>query len=180
MNCHRFVVAVFVFSLSAGVFAQTTETKSFQVAGVARTYVIHVPSGLSNNPPLVFNIHGYNIDGALMRSITQMDKVADREKFIIIYPSALNKSWNMSGGDDLTFLRALVDTIDAEYHIDRNRVYAIGFLPGRIHEFFTRVQIFGCFCRHSSGVGHAELNLHAQTSGSHVSEIRDKGKCGYR
>jgi len=133
------MVAVFVFLLSTSVFAQTTVTKSFQVAGVARTCVVHVPSGLSNNPPLVFNIHGYNIDGALMRSITQMDKVADREKFIIIYPNAINKSWNMSGGDDLTFLRALVDTIDAEYHIDRNRVYASGFSQGGFMSF-----LLGC------------------------------------
>jgi poly(3-hydroxybutyrate) depolymerase len=139
MYFHRFVVTAFVFSLSAGISAQKTETKSFQVAGVARTYVIHVPGGLSNNPPLVFNIHGYNIDGALMRTITQMDKVADREKFIIIYPSAINKSWNMSGGDDLTFLRALVDTVDAQYHIDRNRVYASGFSQGGFMSF-----LLGC------------------------------------
>jgi poly(3-hydroxybutyrate) depolymerase len=133
------MVAAFVFLLSAGVFAQTTVTKSFQVAGVDRTCVVHVPSGLSSNPPLVFNIHGYNIDGALMRSITQMDKVADREKFIIIYPNAINKSWNMNGGDDLTFLRALVDTIDAQYHIDRNRVYASGFSQGGFMSF-----LLGC------------------------------------
>ena len=131
MNCHRFLAAAFILSLSAGVFAQTTETKSFQVAGVARTYITHIPSGLSSNPPLVFNIHGYNIDGALMRSITQMDKVADRDKFIIVYPSAINKSWNMTtGGDDLTFIVAIIDSIDARYHIDRNRVYATGFSQG--------------------------------------------------
>jgi poly(3-hydroxybutyrate) depolymerase len=125
------MVAVFVSVLSTGVPAQTTETKSFQVAGVARTYVIHVPAGLSTTPPLVFNIHGYNIDGALMRSITQMDKVADRDKFIIVYPSALNKSWNMTtGGDDLTFIVAIIDSVDAKYHIDRNRVYATGFSQG--------------------------------------------------
>jgi polyhydroxybutyrate depolymerase len=131
MNRSSFLAVVYMISLSAGGFAQTTETKSFQVAGTARTYIVHVPSGLSNNPPLVFNIHGYNIDGALMRSITQMDKVADREKFIIVYPSALNKSWNMTtGGDDLTFIVAIIDSIDAKYHIDRNRVYATGFSQG--------------------------------------------------
>ena len=131
MNRRNFLVAAFMVSLSAGGFAQTTETKSFQVAGVARTYIAHIPGGLSTTPPLVFNIHGYNIDGALMRSITQMDKVADREKFIIVYPSAINKSWNMTtGGDDLTFIVAIIDSIDAKYHINRNRVYATGFSQG--------------------------------------------------
>ena len=131
-----FLISVFIFSLSAGGFAQTTETKTFKVAGVTRTYIVHVPSGLSNNPPLVLSIHGYNIDGALFRAITQTDKVADREKFIIVYPSALNKSWNITtGGDDLTFLRAIVDTIDVKYHIDRNRVYATGFSMGGFMSF---------------------------------------------
>jgi poly(3-hydroxybutyrate) depolymerase len=131
MNRFNFLATFILISLSAGSFAQTTETKSFQVAGVSRTYITHVPSGLSNNPPLVFNIHGYNIDGALMRSITQMDKVADKEKFIIVYPSAINKSWNMTtGGDDLTFIVAIIDSIDAKYHINRNRVYATGFSQG--------------------------------------------------
>jgi poly(3-hydroxybutyrate) depolymerase len=140
MNRCGFLVAVFIVSLSVGGFAQTTETKTFQVAGVTRTYITHVPSGLSNNPPLVISIHGYNIDGALFRSITQTDKVADREKFIIVYPSALNKSWNMTtGGDDLTFLVAIVDTIDAKYHIDRNRVYATGFSQGGFMSF-----LLGC------------------------------------
>jgi poly(3-hydroxybutyrate) depolymerase len=146
MNCHRFEVAVFVFLLSAGVFAQTTETKSFQVAGVARTYITHVPGGLSTHPPLVLNIHGYNIDGSLMRAITRMDKVADREKFIVVYPSALNKSWNMTtGGDDLTFIVAIIDSIDAKYHIDRNRVYATGFSQGGFINFLLGCQYSDVF-----------------------------------
>jgi len=37
MNWYRLVVATFIFSLQTTVFAQTTATKSFQVAGVART-----------------------------------------------------------------------------------------------------------------------------------------------
>jgi poly(3-hydroxybutyrate) depolymerase len=136
MNRCNFLVAAFMVSLSVGGFTQTTETKSFQVAGVPRTYIVHVPSGLSTTPPLVFNIHGYNIDGALFRSITQTDKVADREKFIIVYPSAINKSWNITtGGDDLTFLREIIDSIDVKYHIDRNRIYAAGFSMGGFMSF---------------------------------------------
>jgi poly(3-hydroxybutyrate) depolymerase len=144
MNRHGFLAALFIFSLSAGVLVQAggfggKPTDSFKFAGVMRSYVVYAPSGLGSNPPLVFNVHGYNIDGPLMRAITQMDKVADREKFIIVYPSALNKSWNMSGGDDLTFIVAIIDTIDARYHIDRNRVYATGFSQGGFISF-----LLGC------------------------------------
>jgi poly(3-hydroxybutyrate) depolymerase len=144
MNRKGFLGIVLFVSLSAGLFAQASgfggkPTDSFKVAGVMRYYVVYAPSGLGGNPPLVFNVHGYNIDGPLMRAITQMDKVADREKFIIVYPSALNKSWNMSGGDDLTFIVSIIDTIDARYHIDRNRVYATGFSQGGFISF-----LLGC------------------------------------
>jgi poly(3-hydroxybutyrate) depolymerase len=134
---HNLIATACIALLSSGSFAQTTLT--FPVAGVTRTSIVHAPSGLSDKPPLMLQIHGYNIDGSLWQRITQMDKVADREKFIVVYPSALNKSWNMNGGDDLTFLRALIDTVDARYHIDRNRVYVSGFSQGGFMSF-----LMGC------------------------------------
>jgi poly(3-hydroxybutyrate) depolymerase len=145
MNRYSFLVAALIFGLSAGGLTQVSgfggkPTDSFKVAGVMRYYSLHAPSGLGSNPPLVFNVHGYNIDGPLMQAITQMDKVADRDKFIIVYPSALNKSWNMTtGGDDLTFIVAIIDTIDARYHINRNRVYVTGFSQGGFISF-----LLGC------------------------------------
>jgi poly(3-hydroxybutyrate) depolymerase len=144
MNHQKFLVFTFILFLSVGGFTQASgfgkaATDSFKVAGVMRYYSVHAPGGL-NSPPLVFNIHGYNIDGPLMESITQMDKVADREKFIIVYPSAINKSWNMTtGGDDLTFIVAIIDTIDKKYHVDRNRVYVTGFSQGGFISF-----LLGC------------------------------------
>jgi poly(3-hydroxybutyrate) depolymerase len=135
MNRRGILIIAFIVISSAGGFGGTP-TDSFKVAGVMRYYSKHVPSGLSGNPPLVFTIHGYNIDGPLMEAITQMDKVADREKFIIIYPSAINKSWNITtGGDDLTFILAIIDTINVKYHIDRNRIYATGFSMGGFMDF---------------------------------------------
>jgi poly(3-hydroxybutyrate) depolymerase len=145
MNRHSFILVVFVFSVLAVSLAQASgfggkPTDSFKVAGVMRYYSVHAPGGLGSNPPLVFTIHGYNIDGPLMEAITQMDKVADRDKFIIVYPSALNKSWNMTtGGDDLTFIVAIIDTIDARYHINRNRIYVTGFSQGGFMSF-----LLGC------------------------------------
>ncbi len=128
---YRTAVAVIAVSLSVSVFAQT---KTMQIAGVSRTYIVHAPTGVSN-PPLVINIHGYNMDAASEQSYTKMDQVADREKFIVVYPSAINKSWGLSGADDYTFILAIIDAIDAKYHIDKRRIYACGFSQGGFMSF---------------------------------------------
>ncbi|HEX2955276.1 MAG TPA: PHB depolymerase family esterase [Chitinispirillaceae bacterium] len=132
------LVVVFVFTISASLSAQT---KTMNIAGVNRTYIVHAPSGI-NNPPLLLNIHGYNMDGPTQQSYTEMDKVADREKFIVVYPSAINKSWDMSGTNDFTFLMAIIDTVDKQYKIDRKRIYSCGFSQGG---FMT----FNLACRYS-------------------------------
>jgi poly(3-hydroxybutyrate) depolymerase len=131
MNRYCILVAAFIFSLSVSGFAQT---QSMQIAGVSRNYIVHAPSGVSN-PPLVLNIHGYNMDAASEQSYTQMDKVADREKFIVVYPNAINKSWDMSGSNDFTFLMAIIDTVGKKYSIDRNRIYSCGFSQGGFMTF---------------------------------------------
>ncbi|MBN1760247.1 MAG: T9SS type A sorting domain-containing protein [Chitinispirillaceae bacterium] len=111
-----------------------SQTRTMQIAGVQRSYIVHAPSGLQN-PPFVLNIHGYNMDAASEQSYTRMDQIADREKFIVVYPNAINKSWNMSGQDDFTFLMAIIDTIDNQYHIDRKRIYSCGFSQGGFMTF---------------------------------------------
>jgi poly(3-hydroxybutyrate) depolymerase len=131
MNCHSVLVAAFVVFLSAGVFAQT---RNMQIAGVTRTYILHAPSGLSN-PPLVFNIHGYNMDAASEQSYTKMDQIADREKFIVVYPDAINKSWDLTGANDYAFILAIIDTMNAKYHIDKARIYSCGFSQGGFMSF---------------------------------------------
>ena len=122
----RFLLPFLAILLPAVVSAQT---KTIQIAGVSRTYILHAPSGVTN-PPLVLNIHGYNMDAASEQSYTKMDQIADREKFIVVYPNAINKSWDMSGANDFTFLLAIIDTMDKKYKIDRTRVYACGFSQG--------------------------------------------------
>ena len=120
---------VAVFLAAAGSFAQTTQTISFKVGGTARSGVVHVPAGV-NKPPVVFFVHGYGGNGAGFANDTKADKVADREKFIAVYPSANGGAWSMYDTSEYPFLRMLLDTVDARYKIDRNRVYCAGFSQG--------------------------------------------------
>ncbi len=132
LRCLLAIVAV--LSMSAGVFGQGAQTKNMRIAGVNRSYIIYVPSGI-NKPPLLFTLHGYNQDAAWAHSATKMDNVAEREKFIVVYPDAINRSWDMSGPNDYNFLMAIIDTVDNKYGIDRERIYSCGFSQGGFMTF---------------------------------------------
>lgn len=128
---HRTITLFLLATMALGTkaLAQTTQTLSFNAAGKARSAVVYIPSGVSK-PPVVFFVHGYGGNGAAFANDTKGNKVADREKFIAIYPSAIGGSWSMQDTSDYPFIRALLDTVDARHKIDRNRVYCTGFSQG--------------------------------------------------
>ena len=153
MNCRRFLVLAFLVSLAGTGFGQTTQTISFNVAGVSRSFVAHVPSGISN-PPLVFFVHGYGGSGSSFENDTKADKVADHEKFIAVYPSAISGSWAMNDTTDYPFLLAIIDTVDARYHIDRKRIYCSGFSQGGFISFGLGYKYPGIFAAIAPVSGH--------------------------
>jgi len=117
--------------LSSTIFAQT---QSLEIMGDTRTYIVHIPEGVEN-PPLVFNIHGQGATAQNQRDWTSMNEIADREKFIVVYPNAIDKSWDYFGQHEFAFILAIIETIDAEYNIDRNRIYSMGFSQGGVISF---------------------------------------------
>jgi len=130
MKRQAYLLSVGIFSAAIAGFTQTSQTLNFQVAGKARNCVVHVPSATSK-PAVVFFLHGAGGSGAGFQNDTKADVVADREKFIAAYPSGISGNWDYSNGSqDFTFMMALIDTIDARYKIDRNKVYVTGFSMG--------------------------------------------------
>lgn len=140
---HRIILSACLFlTLSAwNGFAQgQTVNLTYKVAGVDRQTILYAPSGLGANPPLMYVIHGFNMSGQQEVTLTQMNKVADTAKFIVVYPNALKntnneQSWDMSGANDYNYLLSLIDTAEGRYHIDRNRVYISGFSQGGFFSF---------------------------------------------
>jgi poly(3-hydroxybutyrate) depolymerase len=106
---------------------------SFKTGGAMRSFLIYAPTGFTQ-PALLISMHGAAGDGALQQSRTQFDTIADREKFIVVYPNGnytnASHSWDLSGDEDVTFLCALIDTMIARYSVDRTRVYCNGFSLG--------------------------------------------------
>ena len=144
MHRHNFRAAACLLLLAASGFAQTNVTLTFQVAGKTRHSVVHVPSG-TTKPAVVFFIHGANGSGANFQRETRGDATADREKFIAVYPSASatggTGAWDdMRGTGNFPFFQALIDTLNARYQIDKNRIYMTGFSQGGFISFAA-----GCF-----------------------------------
>jgi poly(3-hydroxybutyrate) depolymerase len=122
-------IAALCLALLAGAQAQTS-TVNMQFGGKARNYILHLPPGNVTRPPLMFILHGFGGTAADQQNSVKMDGIADREKFIVAYPNAVNKNWDQVGDSDWKFILAVLDSIDAKHPVDRNRVYLAGFSQG--------------------------------------------------
>lgn len=144
---------VLVASLLASAPPGVAQTLSIKIAGVDRGAIVHAPSGLSR-PALVLLLHGLGGDGTAMQSSTQMDKVADREKFVAVYPSAVGGTWDYAGAkNDYAFFKAIIDSTVARYGVDRERVYVTGFSQGggeAVHAAFNYPDVFAAVAPVSS------------------------------
>lgn len=145
----------------AGVFVE----RKIDVTGRSRAYRLVVPKGLDSKTaaPLVFAFHGYGDTKAGMASYTQLDKLAEAMRFILVYPEGRvdgkNHYWNVTlsaARHDVDFFDELYDLISKEYNIDRNRVYAVGMSNGA---FFVnllasqRSDRIAAIASHSGGIG---------------------------
>jgi polyhydroxybutyrate depolymerase len=109
-------------------------------SGESRTYLLYVPSSYDRNKPtpLVISLHAAALWGAAQMEISQWNRVADREGFIVVYPSGVEghgpRIWRADGGAGLTkdvrFISDLIDTLEAAYNIDAARIYANGLSNG--------------------------------------------------
>lgn len=116
----------------------------------ARTSVFYVPSSYdpAEPMPLVIVLHGRFGSGAGTADYTGMNRVAEAQGFIALYPDGLpnygaitpfDTGWNYlrgipgagdEGSDDAAFLRDLIADLSLDLAIDQARVYVIGVSNG--------------------------------------------------
>lgn len=123
----------------AGCAAATRTVRYFElvtVDGAQRRALVNVPAHAAGAPlPLVLAFHGAGADGRFMESYTGLSKMADRDDFVAVYPTAHGKLWNSTGrgsgpDDDVAFVRSLIDDIESKLCVDPARVYATGVSNG--------------------------------------------------
>ena len=110
----------------------------------SRSYLLYTPPGVSNldTLPVVFAIHGGGGTAKGLERITKrrFNELAYEQKFLLVYPNAVSKTWN-SGRleilkprnkdvDDVGFLLAILEELKAEFNVDESKVFATGISNG--------------------------------------------------
>lgn len=111
-------------------------------SGQDRAYDVHLPPSYdgSSEMPVVLVFHGFRQTTEGARLLTGMDGVADAHDFIVVYPAAFLRVWeveniNLHQADDLEFVETLIDQLDEDLAIDRSRIYATGFSNGAMMSY---------------------------------------------
>lgn len=79
--------------------------------------------------PLLLAFHGGIGTGQSMAEKTGFSPLADQKCFVVTYPDGLDKRWHDGGsdvGNDIGFVRALIDELLHTLSIDSDRIYATG------------------------------------------------------
>ena len=104
--------------------------------GVERRYLVYLPAGYDGRAalPLVLEFHGSGGTAEGQLTTSQLSAVADAERFAIVAPQAVGQRWNVppdaAKPDDVRFVAEMLNAVERQVCIDRQRVYATGFSGG--------------------------------------------------
>ncbi len=112
----------------------------------ARPYDLNVPRSYdgSKPAPVVVMLHGFGATPFIEEAVYQLTAISEAEGFLYATPSGMHDPmgrpfWNAtdaccdelnSGVDDVAYLNAVVDDIEAHYNVDRKRVFFTGHSNG--------------------------------------------------
>jgi len=116
---------------------------SIKSHGLRRTYLLHVPISYdaTKPTPIVLFFHASHRTGEEAARITNFNKLADQNNFIVVYPDGVDRVWNdgrvrrsarWHNIDDVGFAKALIDHLLKTLNIDSKRIYASGRSNGAI------------------------------------------------
>ncbi len=137
-NYYFLLVLLSIFLLP---MRSNAQEETLQVGAITRKMIVHAPSGIEENRPLVISMHGLNQTMYDQVNQTQIGSVADANKFVLVYPQAIDNSWQLWGTGDTDFILAIIDEMYDRYGIDRDRVYLSGFSMGGMMSYYAMTQI---------------------------------------
>jgi polyhydroxybutyrate depolymerase len=106
-----------------------------------RHYYVHLPPGHDQAPsmPLLIALHGRLGTGKRMSKQSGFNEIADRERFMVVYPDGIKRSWADGRGvtradeqnvHDVMFLDKLIQYLRGRFSVDNSRIYLIGHSNG--------------------------------------------------
>jgi len=113
---------------------------------MVRTYVVHLPVDYTPGRayPLVLAFHGRRTTASWMARRTYLNRVADEQHFLVVYPDGYKEQWGdgrgqtpseREGVDDVAFIATLIETLCTQLPIDARRIYATGISNGGFFSF---------------------------------------------
>ena len=115
----------------------------FSNAAGSRTYKVYVPAGTFDAPPpLVVMLHGCTQSADDFAAGTQMNRLADEQRFVVVYPeqgadSNPSKCWNwfkpqdqLRGAGEPSLIAGIVRTVAAQHGADARRIFVAGLSAG--------------------------------------------------
>lgn len=146
---------------------QTGSTHSidrhFTVGGRDRHFLIDLPPRYASRGPMpvVLDFHGGGGSPSRARTQTGFTSVAGAAGAIVVYPAGSGQlgndrllTWNVGtccgyaqrqNIDEVAFVRALLDTLEANYHVDTSRVFATGFSNGAMMTYLVGCRLSNRF-----------------------------------
>jgi polyhydroxybutyrate depolymerase len=127
-----------------------TFERTFNFDGLERTFRIHIPPDISENPSpaIIFVLHGGGGNGEnTERSLTLggFNTISDDNNVIVVYPDGIDKHWNDGRNvndtahqekiDDVGFLSALIDKLIEEFNANPNKIFFTGISNGAMMSY---------------------------------------------
>lgn len=122
------------------VITNTTQdvTVNVTVDGISRTFIAHIPAGAVQGCGVLVMFHGGSGSGPTFKSSMNMDPIANAEKFVVLYPSAVDGNWTdgriatQGGPDDIKFLKQMIWYMYQHYGTSNTTVFGAGISNGAI------------------------------------------------
>ena len=121
-------------------------SRSVEVDGVERGYLVHVPPQYdrASSMPVVLAFHGGGANAENMVTFSGLNEKADQAGFIVVYPEGsgrLQRMLTFNAGnccghaaarsiDDVAFTRLVLDDLERIANVDQRRVFATGMSNG--------------------------------------------------
>jgi len=132
--------AIIAAADAAASWARNRSNGTIVSSGEERTYLLYVPRSYdaSRPVPLVISLHGGAGWPAQQMRFSGWNRLAEREGFLVVYPAGLADfgppMWHTGSegraARDVRFISDLIDKLEREYAIDRERIYVNGVSNG--------------------------------------------------
>jgi len=135
-----FALSALLFLVLPTIAQSQQKNEQIKVDGITRQFVTYIPSvkDTGYKIPILISLHGRLGTGQRMMAFADFRPIAEKEKFIVVCPDGIDRSWNdgrptpaqKKGINDVKFIDELITYIIKTYHGDSNRVYVIGMSNG--------------------------------------------------